>query len=110
MAPEAAAEAPLIQVESAEELVPTAEVPADSTLADARKALEQGQPSQAAAYYAGLIKQNYRLDEVIKDLQQALYRFPVDIDMWVTLGDAHCRTNDLQEALDAYNKAEELVR
>jgi tetratricopeptide (TPR) repeat protein len=77
---------------------------------DARNAVNQGHPSQAAEYYSGLIKQNFHLEEVIKDLQDALYRFPVDIDLWVTLGDAYFRTDDLQEALNAYVKAEDLVR
>ncbi len=80
------------------------------TFDDARNAISQGQPSQAAEYYSGLIKQNYHLEEVIKDLQEALYRFPVDVDLWVTLGDAYFRTDDLQEALNAYVKAEDLVR
>ena len=80
------------------------------TLTNARNAIDQGLPTQAVEYYSGLIKQNYRLDEIIKDLQDALYRFPIDIDMWVTLGDAHYRSDELQEALNAYTKAEELVR
>ena len=79
-------------------------------LSDARNAINQGLPTQAVEYYAGLIKQNYQLDEIIKDLQDALYRFPVDVDMWVSLGDAHFRSDELQEALNAYTKAEELVR
>ncbi len=110
LAPEVQAEAavtPAIVQEAGE---PTEELTSENTLSNARIALKEGQPSQAAVYYAGLIKQNYRLDEVIKDLQEALYRYPVDINMWVTLGDAHSKTNDLQEALNAYNKAEELVR
>jgi len=80
------------------------------TLTDARNAINQGLPSQALEYYTGLIKQNYQLDEIIKDLQDALYRFPVDADMWVTLGDAYFRSEELQEALNAYSKAEELIR
>jgi len=44
------------------------------------------------------------------DVQEALYRFPVDVNLWVVLGDAHLRTDDLQDALDAYTKAEDLVR
>jgi len=43
-------------------------------------------------------------------VQEALYRFPVDTNLWVVLGDAHLRTDDLQDALDAYSKAEDLVR
>ncbi len=90
-----------VEMESAPEL---------ETLANARDAINQGQPSQAVAFYSDLIKKNYRLKEVIKDLQDALYIFPVDVNMWVTLGDAHNRSADLQEALNAYTKAEELVR
>jgi tetratricopeptide (TPR) repeat protein len=84
--------------------------PQPVTFDAARNAVSQGQPSQAAEYYSGLIKQDYHLEEVIKDLQDALYRFPVDVDLWVTLGDAYFRTDDLQEALNAYVKAEDLVR
>jgi tetratricopeptide (TPR) repeat protein len=98
-----------IPAEVVEPVVP-AELAAQSALADARNAVKQGNLPQATSYYASLIKQNYQIDEIIKDLQDALYRFPVDIEMWVTLGDAHSKTNDLKEALNAYTKAEELVR
>jgi cytochrome c-type biogenesis protein CcmH/NrfG len=50
------------------------------------------------------------LDEVIHDLREAIYRFPVDVSIWQTLGDAAMRANRLQDALDAYTKAEELLR
>ena len=79
-------------------------------LENARKAINQGQPAQAAEVYTGLIKQNQLLVEVINDVQEALYRFPVDVNLWVVLGDAFLRTDDLQEALNAYSKAEDLVR
>jgi tetratricopeptide (TPR) repeat protein len=79
-------------------------------LIQARDALAQGQPSQAAQLFSGLIKQDYHLEEIVKDLQDALYSFPLDIEMWISLGDALNRTSDLQQALDAYTKAEELVR
>jgi tetratricopeptide (TPR) repeat protein len=81
-----------------------------NSLEDAHVALIQGQPSQAAAVYSRLIKQNYQLDEVIKDVQEALYRYPVDVNLWVTLGDAFLQTDELQDALNAYSKAEDLVR
>ncbi len=84
--------------------------PAEAVLSGARTALNLGDSSQASGLYSRLIKQNYRVDEIIKDLQDALYRFPVDVDLWVTLGDAHSNTHDLQEALNAYTKAEELAR
>jgi cytochrome c-type biogenesis protein CcmH/NrfG len=60
--------------------------------------------------YSKLIKKGRLLDEVIHDLREALYRFPVDIIVWQTLGDAYMRANRLQDALDAYTKAEELLR
>jgi hypothetical protein len=110
LVPEAAVELPMPETAIPQEEVLPAEVAAESSLAEARHALSQGQPAQAAGYYASLIKQNYHLDEIIKDLQEAIYRFPVDTDMWVTLGDAHSKKSDLQEALNAYIKAEELVR
>jgi tetratricopeptide (TPR) repeat protein len=81
-----------------------------TTLSNARNALNLGEPSQAVPFYNDLIKQNYHLDEIIQDLHDALYRFPVDVDLWVTLGDVHFRLDDLPEALAAYTKAEELVR
>jgi cytochrome c-type biogenesis protein CcmH/NrfG len=79
-------------------------------LIEARDTLVHRQPTQAARLYAGLIKQEYHLDEIVKDLQDALYSFPLNVDMWIALGDALHRTHDLQEALNAYTKAEELVR
>ena len=100
VAPQQPAEVPV-------EIIPD---PAEAVLSDARTALSQGEPSHAIELYTNLIEQNSHLGEVIKDLQDALYRFPVDIDLWVTLGDAHSHSHDLQDALNAYTKAEELVR
>ena len=60
--------------------------------------------------YARLIKKGRFLDEVIYDLRDASYRFPVDVNIWQSLGDAYMRANRLQDALDAYTKAEELLR
>ena len=90
---------------------PVVEAPqSELALQDARNAISQGLPTQAAEVYSGLIQQNQHLDEVIKDLQDALYRYPVDISLWVSLGDAFFHTNQLQEALNSYTKAEDLVR
>jgi hypothetical protein len=44
------------------------------------------------------------------DLREAIYLFPVDVIVWQTLGDAYMRAGRLQEALDSYTKAEELLR
>jgi competence ComEA-like helix-hairpin-helix protein len=76
----------------------------------ARNALMQEQIETMTEYYSRLIKQEHLLDEVIHDLHEALYRFPVEVGIWETLGDAYARCDQLQEALDAYTKAEELLR
>ena len=81
-----------------------------TVLEEAWKEINQDHPTRAAELYSSLIKQNYHLDEMITDLQDALYRFPLDVGLWVSLGDAHLHKDDLQEALNAYTKAEELVR
>jgi tetratricopeptide (TPR) repeat protein len=79
-------------------------------LAAAQTALDAKQIKQSMQSYSKLIRKNRLLDEVIHDLREAIYRFPVDISIWQTLGDASMRANRLQDALDAYTKAEELLR
>jgi tetratricopeptide (TPR) repeat protein len=79
-------------------------------LSAAQTALDAKQIQEAMQAYKKLIKKNRLLDEVIHDLREAIYRFPVDIIIWQTLGDASMRANRLQDALDAYTKAEELLR
>jgi hypothetical protein len=79
-------------------------------LAGAQAALDANKLNEAMLAYSKLIKKNHLLDEVIHDLREAIYRFPVDIIVWQTLGDACMRANRLQDALDAYTKAEELLR
>lgn len=81
-----------------------------NTLQNAQIALKNGKLNDAMAGYAKLIKKQRLLDEVIHDLREGVYTFPVDIIIWQTLGDAYNRANLLQEALDAYTKAEELLR
>jgi len=80
------------------------------TLIQARNALIQGNTQQAASHYSSLIKAQQFVPEVLQDLNEALYRFPVDVSIWETLGDVHMRSGHLQDALDAYTKAEELIR
>ena len=79
-------------------------------LSDAQSHLNAKEIDKSMQVYAKLIKKNRLLDEVIHDLREAIYRFPVDISIWQTLGDASMRANRLQDALDAYTKAEELLR
>ena len=79
-------------------------------LLNAQVALKSGKLNDAMAEFSKLIKKGRLLDEVVHDLREAVYTFPVDIILWQTLGDACNRANLLQDALDAYTKAEELLR
>ncbi len=79
-------------------------------LANAQSALNSGQLNEAIREYIKLIKRGHLLEEVIHDLREAIHQFPMDIAVWQTLGDAYMRANRLQDALDTYSKAEELLR
>jgi len=85
-------------------------MPLDPVLGQARNELAGSNLNSALESYARLIKKGRFLDEVIYDLRDASYRFPVDVNIWQSLGDAYMRANRLQDALDAYTKAEELLR
>ena len=85
-------------------------MPIDPILGSARIELSRSNIPGALDTYAKLIKKNRFLDEVIFDLREALYRYPVEVSIWQSLGDAYMRANRLQDALDAYTKAEELLR
>jgi tetratricopeptide (TPR) repeat protein len=79
-------------------------------LVAAQASLQHGHIKTGMLFYEQVIKNGYFLDETIHDLRDALYRYPVDITIWQALGDAYVRSNRIQEALDAYTKAEELLR
>ncbi len=86
------------------------DMPLDPILAQARSELSRSNIPGALEAYAKLIKKGRYLDEVVYDLREALYRYPVEVSIWQALGDAYMRANRLQDALDAYTKAEELLR
>lgn len=79
-------------------------------IAQAWSALVAGDVAAALERYNGLIRQEKHLEQVIHDLREATFLFPVDVSLYQALGDAHLRANQLQEALAAYNKAEDLLR
>ena len=79
-------------------------------LTQAQNELTRGNITGALENYGKLIKKGKMLDEVIFDLREALYSYPVDVTILQTLGDAYMRANRLQDALDSYTKAEELLR
>jgi tetratricopeptide (TPR) repeat protein len=80
------------------------------SLEDLQEALNRGEIDPALEGYNQQIKKGTNLPETIHALREALYRYPVDISIWQTLGDAYAANNQLQDALDAYTKAEELLR
>lgn len=80
------------------------------SLENARIFLEQGKIDNALVEYGLLIVDGKSLDEILFDIEKALYRHPVDINLWQTYGDALAKSNRLQDALDAYTKAEELLK
>jgi cytochrome c-type biogenesis protein CcmH/NrfG len=82
----------------------------DPVLTQAQLELTRGNVSGALENYEKLIRKGKMLDEIIFDLREALYRYPVDVSILQSLGDAYMRANRLQDALDAYTKAEELLR
>jgi tetratricopeptide (TPR) repeat protein len=82
----------------------------DPNLSSARDALSHGKIPDALHSYGNLIRKGKLLEDIIFDLKEALYRFPVEVSIWQALGDAYMRANRLQDALDAYTKAEELIR
>jgi cytochrome c-type biogenesis protein CcmH/NrfG len=73
-------------------------------------ALRNGDFSQAVNIYTQLINAGARLDDIIADLRAALAEYPNEVILWQALGDACIRNNRIQDALDAYTKAEELLR
>ncbi len=82
----------------------------DPALAAAQTEMSRGDIPAALEHFDRLIKKGRWLEEIIQNLRDALYRYPVEVSIWQALGDAYMRTNRLQEALDAYTKAEELLR
>jgi len=79
-------------------------------LNQAKSELDRGDIPAALSHYSKLIKKGKHIEETIRDLAESIYRYPVEVGIWQTLGDAYMRANRLKEALEAYNKAEELIR
>jgi hypothetical protein len=84
--------------------------PLPSQLSAAQNQLWRGDIDQALADYGIMVRSGLCLEEIIQDMRAALYQHPIHIGIWETLGDAYARNHCLQDALDAYTKAEELIR
>jgi tetratricopeptide (TPR) repeat protein len=74
-----------------------------------KKELVKGNLKNALPQYLALINSEQSLQEIVFDLEEAIHTHPVDIDLWQTLGDAYAKANRIQDALDAYTKAEDLL-
>ncbi len=79
-------------------------------LQEAWNNISDGNIDVAVDHYSQLINRDEHLDEVIRDLQEALGKYPQDATLYQSLGDAYMHADMLQEALDAYNRAEDLIR
>ena len=76
----------------------------------ASEAANKGNLEEAVDGFSQLVKKGKLVEEVIQEVSEALRRHPVNVQLWQVLGDAYMRVDNLQEALDAYTKAEELLR
>ncbi len=102
--------APIKTKEPAVRRAPEPVTGVDPVLGQARGELSRSNIPGALENYGKLIKKGRFLEDVIYDLREALYRYPVEVSIWQSLGDAYMRANRLQDALDSYTKAEELLR
>ena len=76
----------------------------------AQNKLSQGDFSGAISEYNTIIQKGQRLNQIIEDLNKAAELYPTETVLFQTIGDACMQANRLQEALEAYNKAEELLQ
>jgi tetratricopeptide (TPR) repeat protein len=76
----------------------------------ANSSISEGNLEDAIKAFNNLIKKGNNLEETIQGLRSAVYRYPSEVIVWQALGDGYAKSNRLQEALDAYTKAEELIK
>jgi len=86
------------------------EIERTGDVAEAHSLLMSGKMNEALSQYETMIKARKHLPEIIHDLQEAQYRYPAEVMIWQLLGDAFMRNDQITEALQAYTKAEELIR
>jgi tetratricopeptide (TPR) repeat protein len=79
-------------------------------LTRAREAAAHGDLATALRRYIKLINSNRALDQVSADLKELTRKNPKNYLAWQTYGDARLRSNRIQEALDAYTKAADLLK
>jgi len=79
-------------------------------LARARDAVTKGDLQTALRRYMKLVNANKALDFVSTDLKDLVRKNPKNFLAWQTYGDTRLRLNHIQEALDAYAKAADLLK
>jgi hypothetical protein len=90
--------------------VPARKNAGSADLARAREAVSKGDIATALRRYIKLINSNKALDNVSSDLKELVRKNPKNYLAWQTFGDARLRSNRIQEALDAYAKAADLLK
>ncbi len=91
----------------AEQQAPAQTVNSPDELTRARMAIESGDKEVALAQYSDLIKSRQNLTTVINDLEKAVEKYPKDPAVQRKLGDAYLRNHQINEAMQAYSKAEQ---
>ncbi len=81
----------------------------EEMLVTARARVSDRLIGDATELYTSLVKKKKFLDEVIGDLQKAALDHPLEISIQRTLGDAYMQKDMLDQALEAYSKAEDLL-
>lgn len=84
-------------------------VPSEILFESAQEAIATGHFDEAASAYSQVIREGKLLEETIHALRSAVEQYPDNLELWQTLGDAYSKSNQLQEALNAYTMAEELI-
>jgi len=79
-------------------------------LTRAREAVNHGDIQTALRRYIKLVNSNKAIDSVSNDLKELVRKHPKNYLAWQTYGDARLRANRIQEALDAYAKAADLLK
>jgi len=94
---------------------PTPQLPVKPTagsteLLKARESISRGDLISGLRKYIRLVNSNKSLDQVSIDLKDIVKKNPKNYLAWQTYGDARLRSNKIQEALDAYAKAADLLK
>ena len=97
-------------VESQVEEPPDKPIESDELVTEAKTAVQTGELEDAVKHFSKIIKKGKVVDQAIVEIKEALRRHPINVELWQVLGDAYMKVNNLQDALDAYSKAENLLR